>query len=107
MNPLYAINPSEVSGRKDLASLPAEFYSWYNADKGVPADYFLYSLRGYIYCDEDNGLIYINNNGNYESCPEPSSMPTVESLPAVRYILPYPRSVVERSNNMYTNKYGY
>ena len=107
VNPLYAINPSEVSGRKDLASLPAEFYSWYNADKGVPADYFLYSLRGYIYCDEDNGLIYINNNGNYESCPEPSSMPTVESLPAVRYILPYPRSVVERSNNMYTNKYGY
>lgn len=107
VNPYWGINPSEVSGRKDLTSLPAEFHSWYNDNTGLPSDYFLYSLRGYIYCDEDNGLIYINNNGNYEHCPEPSSLPTVESLPVVRYILPYPRYAVERSNGQYVNKYGY
>ncbi|MCM1522109.1 MAG: RagB/SusD family nutrient uptake outer membrane protein [Muribaculaceae bacterium] len=82
-------------------------FEWYDDNKGFPQDYFCYSLRGYIYCDYDlTGRIYINNNGVYSTAPEPATV-NAATLPTVRYILPYPRNVVARSNGQYTNKYGY
>lgn len=81
---------------------------WYDDNSGLPKDYILYSLRGYINCDEgEGGEIKINNNGVYQTAPEPESMPTFETLPVIRYILPYPRSVITRSMGKYENKYGY
>lgn len=82
-------------------------FDWFDADKGYPQDYFCYSLRGYIYCDyELTGRIFINNNGVYTAAPDPALM-NPATLPAVRYILPYPRNVIARSNGQYVNKYGY
>lgn len=80
---------------------------WFNSDLGCPSDHFCYSLRGYIYYDPRTSTTFINRNGNYETAPEPSSMPTVDELPVVRYILPYPRSIITYSQGKYTNKYGY
>ena len=80
---------------------------WINNDNGKPTDYFLYSLRGYIYQDEDEGHITILRNGSEEEAPTPDSNPTYETLPTIRYILPYPRSVITRSMGKYENKYGY
>ncbi|MDE6066435.1 MAG: RagB/SusD family nutrient uptake outer membrane protein [Duncaniella sp.] len=77
-------------------------------DDGFPTDYFLYSMRGYIYSDEGgNVLIRDGQSGSYVSAPEPSEMPTYETLPVIRYILPYPRAVITRSMGKYENKYGY
>lgn len=58
-------------------------------------------------CDEDKDIIEINDNGKYVNAPSPSSNPTVQTLPVLRYILPYPRAIITRSMGKYTNKYGY
>ncbi len=79
--------------------------AWANDDGPRPE--FLYSLRGYINCDEDRRIIQINDNGNYVNAPAPSSNPTVQTLPVVRYILPFPRAIITRSMGKYSNKYGY
>lgn len=81
--------------------------NWEDSNTGLPTTHFLYSLRGYINCDEDKGIIEINDNGSYVTAPSPSSFPTVQTLPVVRYILPFPRAVITRSMGKYTNKYGY
>ena len=82
-------------------------FEWFDENKGYPQDYFCYSLRGYIYCDyELTGRIFINNNGVYTAAPDPATV-NPATLPVVRYILPYPRNVIARSNGQYTNKYGY
>lgn len=87
---------------------PATAYSnWEDQNTGMPTTHILYCMRGYLNCDEDRGVIEINNNGNYETAPAPSSKPTWRTLPVVRYILPYPRAIVTRSMGKYTNKYGY
>lgn len=85
----------------------ANFFEWFDDNKGFPQDYFCYSLRGYMYCDyELTGRVYINRNGIYTAAPEPATL-DVASLPVVRYILPYPRNVIARSNGQYVNQYGY
>ena len=83
----------------------ANLMDWSEQD-GFPKDYFLYSTLGYIYSNED-GEIIINDNGSPASAPDPSSMPKYNNLPVIRYILPYPRTVITRSMGKYTNKYGY
>ena len=80
---------------------------WFDDDRGLPTSYFLYSLRGYINCDEGRGVIEINDNGEYKSAPVPSADVTAQTLPAIRYILPIPRAVITRSMGKYENKYGY
>jgi hypothetical protein len=44
-------------------------------------------------------------NGALEQLP--SVVPTVEELPVVRYILPYPEETIQRSSGIYKNYYGY
>ena len=79
----------------------------WGSDSGLPNEYMCYSFRGYIYCDyERTGTVYINNNGTYTSAPDPRTL-NPETLPVVRYILPYPRNVINRSNGQYSNSYGY
>ncbi|MCM1163487.1 MAG: RagB/SusD family nutrient uptake outer membrane protein [Muribaculaceae bacterium] len=102
-----AYKPMSASEGALLKVSNASMFEWYDENKGYPQDYFCYSLRGYIYCDYDlTGRIYINQNGIYTSCPDPATL-DASKLPVVRYILPYPRNVIARSNGQYTNKYGY
>lgn len=98
---------NETTGKTETKSPgSADTSGWFDDNKGMPTNYFLYSLRGYIMQDEDLGRIQINDNGNYVDAPTPASV-DVKNLPVVRYILPYPRAVITRSMGEYTNKYGY
>jgi hypothetical protein len=84
--------------------LHANFYRWGNQDTGLPNDYCKYSFYGYIRCDE-SGTVYLVNNGTLSQFP--STVPTSDQLPAVRYILPYPNLAIQRSAGAYQNYYGY
>lgn len=81
--------------------------SWQDGNTQMPKAQLRYCLRGYMNCDEDKDIIEINDNGKYVNAPSPSSNPTVQTLPVLRYILPYPRAIITRSMGKYTNKYGY
>ena len=84
--------------------LRADFYQWGNADNGLPKDQCLYSFYGFIRGD-GNGNIWLVRNGVLEMFP--STIPSVEELPVVRYILPYPEEAINRSSGVYKNYYGY
>lgn len=99
-DPLLTSNPNFKSASDQPLNM-------YNDSESRPRDELLYSFFGYIHYDEATGAIRINNNGTYQSAPEPTSFPTVESLPVVRYILPYPRTVIARAYGAYKNQYGY
>ena len=81
----------------------AKFYNWYNDATAQPNNQCKYSFYGYIRCD-DNGNIWIIRNGIQEQF---SNIPETELLPPVRYILPYPNQVIQRSAGAYKNYYGY
>lgn len=76
-----------------------DLFGWWNAEDGMPEDRMLYSFYGYIRGD-NRGNIYVVRNGNTET-------PSVNNLPPVRYILPYPNSAIQRSAGIYKNYYGY
>ncbi|MBQ8866523.1 MAG: RagB/SusD family nutrient uptake outer membrane protein [Bacteroidaceae bacterium] len=84
--------------------LKADFYQWGDTDKGVPRDQCLYSFYGFVRGD-GNGNIWLVRNGALERLP--LTIPTVEQLPVVRYILPYPEEAVKNSMGVYKNYYGY
>lgn len=69
----------------------AYFYDWAD-DNGILKAQPCYSMRGYIYGDENGNIVTNISPGN---------------LPPVRYILPYPNSAIQRSNGVYKNYYGY
>ena len=75
----------------------AKFYNWYN-------DATKYSYYGYIRADENNALWIIRDGVQEQFDAIPADMST---LPAVRYILPYPNQVIQRSAGAYKNYYGY
>jgi hypothetical protein len=81
----------------------AKYYSWYNDNTAQPNNQCKYSYYGFIRAD-DNGNLWVIRNGVQEQF---SSIPAAESLPAVRYILPYPNQVIQRSAGAYKNYYGY
>ncbi|WP_288275715.1 hypothetical protein [uncultured Prevotella sp.] len=63
-----------------------------------------YSYYGYIRADENNALWIIRDGVQEQFDAIPADMST---LPAVRYILPYPNQVIQRSAGAYKNYYGY
>ncbi len=69
----------------------------YDDTNGYPKGQALFSLRGYIRAKDHYGSQVVPDL--WEVAPE--------SLPTVRYILPYPEDVVARSGGAYENKYGY
>ena len=79
------------------------------SNDGTPRGQILYSLFGYIRGDEQTGGLRVVNNGAVTplnvNIDNPQS--TVSSLPAVRYILPYPEEAIARSGGEYKNYYGY
>ncbi len=82
----------------------ADFYQWGDENTGTPKDQCKYSFFGFMRADE-GGNIYIVNNGTLELFP--STIPEASTLPAVRYILPYPNAAIQRSAGAYKNYYGY
>lgn len=82
----------------------ASFYNWGDDDSGTPKDQCKYSFYGYVRCD-DGGNLWLVDNGATRSLP--STVPTADQLPPVRYILPYPNLAIQRSNGAYRNYYGY
>ena len=68
---------------------------WYDDGASAPKAQCRYSLRGYIQADEFGNIT-----------PDLFGVP-VENLPVVRYILPFPASVIQRSAGAYQNYYGY
>jgi hypothetical protein len=84
--------------------LHANFYRWGDQEAGLPNDYCKYSFFGYIRCDE-SGTVYLVDNGILSQLP--STVPTSNQLPVVRYILPYPNLAIQRSAGAYQNYYGY
>lgn len=81
----------------------AEMYTKHrNIDNGTIGNEVCYSLYGYIYRDNETEEDFINNNGTYQSF-----IATPTSFPAVRYILPYPRTAIRDAAGSYVNYYGY
>lgn len=103
---MRADDPLLLANPKFKASDNNPLY-WFNENTSMPNDNILYSFFGYIHGDNVTGNIVINNNDTYVSAPRPTSNPTVESLPVIRYILPIPRTVITRSYGAYKNQYGY
>lgn len=81
-----------------------DFYQWGDPNSGLPKDQCLYSFFGFIRGD-GNGNIWLVRDGALEQLP--LTIPTVEQLPVVRYILPYPEDVIKSSMGVYKNYYGY
>lgn len=102
--PIYSAT-IKTGGFKALAWNHADFYQWGN-DDGTPKDQCMYSFYGFIRGDI-NGNIWLIRNGAMEQYPSASSVPSVEELPVVRYILPYPQEAIQRSSGVYKNYYGY
>ena len=90
-------------GFKAKSWLSADFYKWGNESTGQPVDQCKYSFYGYIRCD-DGGNLWIIRDGVLTQF---SNIPAADELPPVRYILPYPGTVIQRSSGEYKNYYGY
>ncbi|NBJ06261.1 RagB/SusD family nutrient uptake outer membrane protein [Alistipes sp. Z76] len=106
LNPYNSMTEKDKNelGLKDV--IETQLYNDWSSDDGVIKNEVHYSLLGYIYADE-NDVLRIVRNGTIERCPEPATNPTVDNLPVVRYILPIPQNVINRSNGQYVNQYGY
>lgn len=94
---------------KPANSVQVDMCQWWNSD-GMPKNEILYSFYGYIRGDKQgNGIHLVTTPGN----TEPFDLDDIDarlaagSLPAVRYILPYPSAALQRSAGAYKNYYGY
>lgn len=82
----------------------AKFYNWFNDNTGQPQNQCKYSYFGFIRGDE-NGNIWLIRDGVQEQF---NAIPDdISTLPAVRYLLPYPIDIIQRSAGAYKNNYGY
>ena len=90
-------------GFKAKSWLNADFYKWGNEANGQPVDQCKYSFYGYIRCD-DGGNLWIIRDG---ALTQFAGLSSLNNLPPVRYILPYPGTVIQRSSGEYKNYYGY
>ena len=108
--PYEPVSARSITGlQSSSANVQWETYNtvWANED-GSLNNNVLNSFYGYIHVDNRNNIVVVNNGvasafnintSNIES--------TISSLPAVRYILPYPQEILGRSNGLYKNYYGY
>ena len=76
--------------------------SWYDEGIGRPSDSVCYSFFGFMRINPQ-GVVQLVRNGVEEMFTEES----LNNLPVVRYILPYPNDVILRSGGVYKNYYGY
>ena len=106
---LVAIAPNQiVSSASSTLQWETAGTSWWDENQGMPNTNVLFSLSGYIYLDR-NGNYYVVDNGVVRtlSINASNAEATVNGLPAVSYLLPYPEEAISRSNGVYKNYYGY
>lgn len=85
-----------------------DFFDWYDANVGSPKAQCQFSFFGYIRTSALNSTeIVIIKDGTPVTAPHPSTYPKAADLPVVRYLLPYPATVISRSHGKYEQHYGY
>lgn len=99
-----AENTITGSGSKEIVWGTSDV-TWWDDGQGQPKSQIYYSLLGYIRMD-NRGDLFIVDNGTAKRFNNVSAA-SVSSLPAVRYILPYPEEAISRSGGLYKNYYGY
>lgn len=99
-----AENTITGSGSKEIVWGTSDV-TWWDDGQGQPKSQIYYSLLGYIRMD-NRGDLFIVDNGTAKPFNNVSAA-SVSSLPAVRYILPYPEEAISRSGGLYKNYYGY
>ena len=112
LNPYKQMSSQEVNDM-GLSDVVSEIIEW--SKEGSIRNELRNSLRGYIYMTSDEGdengaggTIWINDNGSWSmDSRDLATFPNRKNLPVIRYILPIPQSVVDRSHGRYENKYGY
>ena len=108
--------PYEAVSARSITSLSSSSTSidwqtatvtWYN-DDGSLKNQIYYSLYGFVRVNQ-RGNIVVVDNGNVSpfSINASDITGTVNRLPAVRYLLPYPEEAIARSSGAYRNYYGY
>ena len=83
-----------------------ETMGWWNEGAGAPQAQVLYSLYGFIRGDQNGNFSVVNGDGSLSPLPSPGAA-NAQTLPVVRYILPYPAEAIQRSAGAYKNYYGY
>jgi hypothetical protein len=108
---LYIYNPYKSASQPATALTAidgktwesAEFYQW--SSDSEPTNQCKYSFYGYIRHTEQGTIVLVKDGT--EVPLEGNSVPSVSTLPPVRYILPYPNAAIQRSAGAYKNYYGY
>ncbi|MFA7584245.1 MAG: RagB/SusD family nutrient uptake outer membrane protein, partial [Proteiniphilum sp.] len=109
---LYIYNPYKRSSMPPTASAAIEgktwqtgnFYQWATSDS-EPTNQCKYSFYGYIRHTDQGNIVLVKDG--IETPLNGNTVPSVNELPPVRYILPYPNSAIQRSAGAYKNYYGY
>ena len=111
---LKAISLQSITGLSSSSSSIGWINSGNNnspdwSNDGTPRSQIYYSLYGYIRGDEQTGGLRVVSNGAPVALNVNTDNPqsTVNSLPAVRYLLPIPQEAIVRSSGAYKNYYGY
>ena len=97
--PYQAVSEATVTGSGSTSpAWTTTATSWWNEGQGMPNNQILYSLLGYIRQDNRGSLFVVGNDAQPTSLSVNTTNPaaTVSSLPAVRYLLPYPEDVISR-----------
>ncbi len=109
---LYIYNPYKRTSMPPTASTAIEgttwktgdLYQWATADS-EPSNQCKYSFYGYIRHTGQGNIVLIKDG--IETPLNGNTVPSVNELPPVRYILPYPNDAIKRSAGVYKNYYGY
>ncbi len=112
MDILYIYNPYKRSSMPPTAATAIDgktwqtgnFYQWATADS-EPTNQCKYSFYGYVRHTEQGNIVLVKDG--IETPLNGNTVPTVNELPPVRYILPYPNAAIQRSAGVYKNYYGY
>lgn len=107
---LYIYNPYKQTSQPATALVGMDGATWASKDfyqwstDSEPTNQCRYSFFGYIRYN-DLGNVVLIKDGVETSFDQ--GMLSSGSLPPVRYILPYPNSVIQRSAGAYQNHYGF
>ena len=108
---LYIYNPYKQTSQPPTALTAidgktwqtAQFYQW--SSDSQPTNQCKYSFYGYIRYNEQGQIVLVKDG--VEMPLQGTTVPQVNDLPPVRYIIPYPNSAIQRSAGAYKNYYGY
>lgn len=102
----YAVTEKTVnpSSNTNTFSWTQTDISWYDEATGLPKKECLYSFYGYVRGNDRGDILLVDQSG--AKAIDPMSL-SLSQLPAVRYIMPFPRDIITRSNGKYSQKYGY